>query len=253
MKADHLPPFRRDSVDPAWESHSAWKAKLVRDRETASMNQTPEQRAITRTLMERALESGADGLALTGSTARDRRTAISDLDYHVVGSRPRHHDLPDEVDIYAGDSNSFWQKLHSGEDFVQWTLRFGCILFDRGIFRAGLKAIATERLWPDPGLKLRRLPQLRDLSIRLLDMEDRDAAQDQVRATLTSASRALLLQEGIFPLARSELPAQLRAAGQPDLAAALDQVIVDQTLSLQKLRRRLATVDPVLHMADTLS
>jgi hypothetical protein len=56
-------------------------------------------------------------------------------------------------------------------------------------------------------------------------MGDRDAAQEQVRATLTTAARGLLLETGVFPLARSELPGQLKCAGYEPLAEALAWVI----------------------------
>jgi len=53
-------------------------------------------------------------------------------------------------------------------------------------------------------------------------MGDRDAAQDQVRAALTSGARAVLLEQEVFPLARAELPAQLRLIGFEEVAAALE-------------------------------
>ncbi len=212
-------------LDQAWADDRAWARKLARDRVTAARHQTAAQRAITDTLLQRALEAGAEAFALTGSTARNRRTELSDLDYHVVGPRPRHDDLPDEIDVYAGDAGHFWTKLRGGDDFVQWTLRLGCVLFDSGIFRAGTKAIATEALWPDPEIQLARLPALRKLASRLIGMGDRDAAQDQVRATLTCSARALLLEHSLFPLARGELPDQLLLVGYEEVAEALRATI----------------------------
>jgi hypothetical protein len=209
----------------AWGDDRDWEAKLVSDRARADRNQTRVQRLITERLLERSQAAGAEAFALTGSTARNRRTEISDLDFHVVGRRPRYDDLPDDVDIYAGDAEHFWAKLRSGDDFVQWTLRFGCLLFDTGIFRAGLEAIATEDLWPDPRTKLARLPEHLKLASRLIRMGDRDAAQAEVRAALTTAARGLLLEAHVFPLARSELCDQLCAAGYERLGQALSATI----------------------------
>lgn len=235
-------------VNVTWADDAAWAAKVARDREIAIRHQSAAQQQITETLLQRALESGVQAFALTGSTARNRRTATSDLDYQVVGARPRHDDLPDEVDIYAGDADHFWRKLRSGDDFVQWTLRFGCALFDTGIFRSGLRAIATEDLWPDARAKLSRLPELCDLASRLIRMGDDDAAQDQVRATLTSAARGLLLDAGVFPLARSELPSQLHTVGFEELAGALAATIRGE-VSLAGLQGHLATLQPALRLA----
>src|SRR6266550_2986645 len=80
---------------------ASWQERLERDRAIALRNQTAEQRAITETLLGRAIETGARAFALTGSTARDCRTDISDLDYHVIGGRPDSHGLHDEIDIVA--------------------------------------------------------------------------------------------------------------------------------------------------------
>jgi hypothetical protein len=210
----------------AWESAAAWNARLAADRARAASNQTPAQRKITATLVERAWASGAEALALTGSTARDRRTAISDLDFHIVGVRPAYDDLPEEIDIVVIDRHGLWRKLREGDDYVQWTLRYGCILFDRtGIFRAALQAMREERIWPDTTRKRTRLPAHVDHARRLFAMGDRDAAHEQIRAALTAAGRAELLDAGIFPLARRELPAQLRAIGMRPVGDALEMVI----------------------------
>jgi hypothetical protein len=247
MNPSRLSQPSRAVIDSAWTDDHAWEEKITRDRERADRNQTPAQRALTELLLERARASGAEAFALTGSTARNRRTAISDLDYHVVGSRPRYDDLPEEIDVYAGDVDRFWSKLRSGDDFVQWTLRFGCILFDCGIFRAGLNAITAEDIWPDPHVQLRRVPEFRRIAARLIEVGDREAAQEQVRATLTAAARALLLNARVFPLARSELPDQLDDAGEKTLAEALARSIHEQP-GLEVLRADLSHVDVVMNL-----
>lgn len=227
--------------DAAWSSDRTWAAKLDRDRARAYRNQTADQRAITKIVVSRALEMGADGVALTGSTARDRRTLISDLDYHIVGTRPRLDDLPGDVDVYAGDTERFWAKLRGGDDFVQWTLRFGCILHDSGVFRSGLEAIATEGLWPDPSDRMARLGEQETIARRLIEIGDREAAQSEVRAVLTAATRGVLLLSGVFPLARSELPGQLRVLGHERLASSLEATVLSDP-SLGELKQGLAAL-----------
>lgn len=215
-------------LDLDWSDGEVWEGRLASDRERAFANQSVEQREITMILRERALSEGAVAFALTGSTARARRTKISDLDYHVIGQRPAHSDLPDDVDVYATDEIGMWRKLTEGDDFIQWTLRYGCILVDTGVFKAAMQRIAEEKLWPSPDQKFARLSGHIELARRLVRMEDRDAAQDQVRATLTSLSRAMLLQKGTFPRARVELPAQLAGIGEEGLASALFQNICEE-------------------------
>lgn len=233
---------RRDAGAAPWSDDRSWDAKIAADRERAARVQSPEQRALTAEVFARSLAKGAQAFALTGSTARGKRTEISDLDFHVVGPRPAVYDLPGEIDIYAGDAEHFWAKLRSGDDMVQWTLRCGCILYDTGIFRAGLKAIETEALWPSASAKLARIPAHVRVASRLIRMGDRDAAQAEARAALTTAARGLLLQAGVFPLARIELPEQLSEHGEGEIAKALAATIHSDP-SLAELERALATLD----------
>ena len=231
----------------AWQSEAAWQTRLDADRVHAHAVQTDAQRAITDIVVQRARAAGAEAVALTGSTVRMRRTAISDLDYHLVGPRPDQSDLPAEVDIYVGYRDAFWRKLRGGDDFVQWTLREGCILLDSGLFRAGLEALAVEGIWPDPGPKLDRLPDHIKIVRRLIDMGDRDAAHAEVRAALTSAARAVLLAGHIFPLARAELPEQLKVISEQGLADALEATIQTEP-SLDALRGHLDVLREVTHV-----
>lgn len=223
---------------------AAWQARLAADHAAAEHLQTPEMRRITTVVVERALAGGAAAVALTGSTARASRTAISDLDYHVVGARPPARDLPANVDIYAGDERQLMDKLHAGDDVVQWTLRWGCILVDDGVLRRAAVAVAQGGLWPDGAAKLARPPQRRRAVERLLEIGDRDAAHDEVRATLTSAARGVLLSARIFPLSRSELPGQLTVLGRHELADALELAIHGRP-SVEELHSSLLLFDRV--------
>ncbi len=117
-----------------WDPRSTelWTQRLSSDRSDAFQFQTPEMRRISGVVIERATEIGGRAVALTGSTARGKRTEISDLDYHIVGERPRAEDLPSDVDLYAADADRLSRKGRAGDDFAQWTLRCGCILTDDG-------------------------------------------------------------------------------------------------------------------------
>lgn len=215
------------------------------DRGRAERCQTPEQRVITATVMSRAVALGASGFALTGSTARERRTAISDLDYHVIGKRPDVSDLPGDVDIVATSAARFRSRLLDGDDFVQWTLRCGCILYDNGPLRDGVRVITETGLWPDAQRKLEILDVHRTEVERLIQMGDESAAHEQLRAMLTTAARGLLLQARVFPLARKELPAQLERAGYSRPAQALRRMI-HAAPQLDELETGLRVLDATL-------
>jgi hypothetical protein len=215
------------------------------DRDRAERCQTPEQRAITATVMSRAIALGASGFALTGSTARKRRTAISDLDYHVIGRRPDVSDLPGDVDVVATSAARFRSRLIEGDDFAQWTLRCGCILHDTGPLRDGVRLIAEMDLWPHAQRKLDSLDVHRTEVERLIQMGDQGAAHEQLRAMLTTAARGLLLQTRVFPLARLDLPAQLDRAGYGPLAQTLRRTI-HAAPQLDELEAGLQVLDATL-------
>jgi hypothetical protein len=215
----------RCTTELDWADDAVWDARLARDRATAAAHQSEAQKKITAALLSRSIASGAAAFALTGSTARNRRTLISDLDYHLIGQRPEFRDLPEEIDIVAYDASTLFEKLRSGDDYSQWTLRYGCILHDTGVFRRGLLTMTEERLWPSWEEKLARLPAQIALARRLAEAGDQEGAQAEARATFTSAARAVLLRASVFPLARSELPGQLRETGFVQLADLLERTI----------------------------
>lgn len=203
-------------------------------------------------LIERAASVDAGALALTGSTVRCRRTEISDLDYHLVGPvRVALDGLPHDVDVYSGTAEELFRKLRAGDDFVQWTVRYGLILLDDGTFEAVDEIIRREHLWPDPEFKLSRIEAHCSHADALIEMGDADAAIGQVRATLTAAARGLLLRASVFPLARSELPKQLSDAGYQDLGTWLEACIYREP-DLDELDAALAVVRQALTRASPL-
>lgn len=221
---------------------SRWEERLGGDRERAFRFQSNALQAVTTEVLRRTFDAGAHAIALTGSTARGHRTAISDLDFHLVGPRPDLSGLSGEVDLVADTLERFDRRLAEGDDFVQWTVRFGCVLHDRdGIFREAYLRILHERLWPDPRRKFDRTDALASLAERVLSIEDRDAAQEHIRAALTSLARGVLLAEGVFPLARDELALQLSDVGYCGVGEWLRRSI-HEVLDLSELRIALSAV-----------
>jgi hypothetical protein len=198
---------------------------LREDGLRASALQTPAQREATETILQRALTVGAEAVVLTGSTVRARRTASSDLDFMVVGERPGLGGVDEDVDVYAAGAEAFWRRLVAGDDYIQWTLRFGCILHDDGILRAASCHIDEHGLKPSAERKLVQARRGLSLARLVLESGDLEAAREQCRAALTTVARWLLIANGVFPLARDELPDQVLTLGYFDLAAALDRLI----------------------------
>jgi hypothetical protein len=175
----------------------------------------------------RARESGAAALLLTGSTARGTRTAISDLDYHMVGEPITTDDLSGELDLHVVSPTLLSLRLREGDDFTHWSLRFGRVVFDDGIIRESVRLVADQRLWPDPVRKEQQARKSMGIARAMVESGDHDAAVEQVRTALSLIARWRLLEDGRFPLARAELPAQLEELGHTRLAIDLDATIHD--------------------------
>jgi hypothetical protein len=218
--------------------NASWSTRLRADHRRAMALQTPSQREATDTILQRALALEAEAVALTGSTVRAQRTATSDLDFMVVGKRPDLGDIHEDVDVYAASSRAFWERLLAGDDYIQWTLRFGCILHDEGILHAASDYIEDHGLTPSAERKLAQARRGLGLARLVLESGDVEAAREQCRAALTTIARWLLIANGELPLSRDELSDQLRALGCLDLAAALQWLIHDEP-SIDELRASL--------------
>jgi len=179
---------------------------------------------------------------LTGSTARNRRTRVSDLDYHVIGGKPDIDRLPSDIDLYSDEPDAFLAKLFRGDDFAHWTLRYGCILFDDGVLRKALNAAIEHDLWPDAERKLRQARRAIGFSRKLATTGDHAALLEVSRGAFSLTARWWLISHDVFPLARDELAQQLVETDQPGLARALEGTI-HRRPSAAEIASRLAEAD----------
>lgn len=204
----------------------AWASRLRYDQERAAQNQSPALAKITRALQERAKDAGALAFVLSGSTARGRRTRISDLDYHVIGVTSLEiPNLPGDIDLFTDDVDRFQTKLRQGDDLTHWSVWYGCVLFDSGVMREAAEYVAEHDAWPDPQRKLRQASGALDFAARMAASRDYAATLEMIRGAVTLTARWVLLSHDVFPLARAELPDQLKRLGQKELALALRQSI----------------------------
>src|SRR4051794_29089314 len=226
VKAWSLPaPTRNGLAELPPPDLERWKARLLEDRERAATNQPDRLLDITRVIETRTHALGADALVLTGSTARNRRTRVSDLDYHVVGAKPDVEGLPADIDLYSDSPDEFLAKLFGGDDFAHWTLRYGCILFDSGVLRQAAVTARGHYLWPGAERKKRQARRAIDFSQKLAATDDYAALLEFSRGAFSLTARWWLLSQEVFPLARGELSQQLMETGQPGLARAIKETI----------------------------
>ncbi len=198
-----------------------WQHRLERDPRRALELLPRSLRELHRLLTVRARDSGANALLLSGSTARGTRTEISDLDYHLVGEPVATSDMPAELDLHVVSARKLGERLREGDDFTQWSLRFGLVIFDDGVIRDAVREIVEHRLWPDPARKRQQAEKSLRIALAMVESGDHDAAIEQVRTALTLTARWHLLEHRLFPLSRGELPSQLQELGTADLATSL--------------------------------
>lgn len=228
----------------------AWTHRLQFDAREIGRRLPPELQGLHDAVVDRARDAAAHGLILSGSTARSRRTAISDLDYHLIGPRLFTRDLSSQLDLHALTPTELDAHILAGDDFVQWSLRFGLIVFDDGHLRRAAALIANRKQWPDPDRKRQQAAKSVDLAQRMVASGDPDAALEQTRTALSLAARARLLCAGVFPGARDEMPQQLADLGLREAGEALASTIHDDTVSLAELMLAVDLCRSLISTAD---
>ncbi|MGH2941423.1 MAG: hypothetical protein ACRDLN_01415 [Solirubrobacteraceae bacterium] len=219
----------------AHHTREAWTHRLQRDAREITGRLPPELLELHRAVVNRAREATANGLILSGSTARSRRTAISDLDYHLIGPQLSTRDLSSQLDLHTLTPTELDAHILGGDDFVQWSLRFGLIIFDDDHLRRAAALIASSKPWPDADRKRQHAAKSVDLARRMVASGDQDAALEQTRTALSLAARARLLRAGVFPGARDELAEQLAKLGLHEAGEALASTIHNVTVPLAEL------------------
>jgi hypothetical protein len=213
------------SVRAKSRDDASWQTRLIGDQQRTRDFLPARLRLLHDAVTARAQESHAQALLLTGSTARGTRTTVSDLDYYLIGEPVATDDLSGELDLHVVSAALLHTRLREGDDFTQWSLRFGCVVFDEGIVRETVRLIDEQSLWPDPARKKKQARKSLDIARAIVASGDHDAAVEQVRTALTLAARWRLLVDRRFPLSRAELPTQLEGLGYMTLATGLATTI----------------------------
>jgi hypothetical protein len=127
----------------AHHTPEAWTRRLERDAAEIARRLPTELVHLHSAVVDRAGDAAAHRLILSGSTARSRRTRISDLDYHLIGPQLFTRDLSSQLDLHSLTPAELDAHILAGDDFVQWSLRFGLIVFADGHLRRAAAMIAT--------------------------------------------------------------------------------------------------------------
>jgi hypothetical protein len=115
-------------------------------------------------------------------------------------------------------------------------VKFGRVLFQRHCFSDRMVESWRNRL-PLPSSKqarARALAAYRRLT-DLFQLGDPDAAHEQALSYLTHSARAELLERGVYPASRPELPGQLPGIGDHHRADWLDRMLQEDSVDLYHL------------------
>ncbi len=199
---------------------------------------TARSRDWTNTLVESA-EGNLNILAVVavGSAVRSRAPS-ADIDLVVICTDPDVLKVapPLEVDLRAYSAAEIDTRLRSGHDLLGWAVRFGRVLYQRDCFWDRLLS-SWHHCLPLPSSKLAReraAAAYRHLT-NVVELGDVDAAHEQALSYLTHLARAELLERGVYPASRPELPEQLRVIGNSRLAESLDRLLRVQLTGLSEI------------------
>ena len=133
---------------------------------------------------------------------------------------------PIEVDLRAKNLSDVDEEIANGGDLLIGAVRFGEPLLDKN---HAWEAIV--RRWddclplPDPAVARKRAAAAWRHRERMRDVGDEDAFNELNVSYLSHCARARLATAGIYPASRPELPRQLRALGEIDLATSLEDAL----------------------------
>jgi len=189
-------------------------------------------------------------VVLVGSWARGTANVRwSDIDVLVMGE----HDgplPPPRIQLITITQEELRRRVHAGDDFAQWALRFGAPLAGRHAWDELRKQLLSEAPWPKAALQLKQARKKLETATDLFRMGDLAAAEEEIRFALSHLARAELLRRRIFPLSRQELPVQLRAAGKPKLAEMMARANSVTPMSKSAVRAAISSVDEVLRRSE---
>ena len=197
---------------------------------------------------ESFLASARDDLSISavvaiGSAVRPNGR-VADLDLLVICREPMdlNRSRPMEVDLRVYRTSDIDRLIAEGHDVLGWAIKFGQVLFQRsGFWDMTLSRWKNELPWPSPDTPRVRAEKARRRFKNVLEIGDLDAALEQAISYLTHLAWAELLEAGIFPASRRELPSQLRAVESHRLADALDGLL-DADTKRPETRERLTDI-----------
>ncbi len=178
-----------------------------------------------------------------GSAVRPN-AVTADLDLVVICREPLNlsRSRPMEIDLRVYRTDEVDRLVAEGHDVLGWAIKFGQVLFQRsGFWDMTLSRWKNELPLPSPETPRMRARETRRRFLSVLEIGDLDAALEQAISCLTHLAWAELLERGVFPASRRELPSQLRAVESHRLADSLEGLL-DADSEQPETRERLEVI-----------
>ena len=133
---------------------------------------------------------------------------------------------PIDVDLRKFESREVEPGLDAGNDLLGWCVRYGELACERGQYWSDIVAAWKGRLaLPAASEALERAQKSERLLREMSSLGDDDAALELYLGMLTQLARAHLIQRGVYPASRPELPKQLRSVGETTIAKYLQDAL----------------------------
>ena len=173
-------------------------------------------------------------IVAVGSAGRPE-VPSADLDLIVIGEDrvdfKKKYREPLEIDIRIYSSSDVEESIGRGHDMLGWAVRFGRRLFQRDGYWDDVVRRWMDRLpLPDIDSAYARASDSYRWLSSVQSMGDADAAYEHALTYLTHLARAALVERGVYPASRPELPGQMREAfaGTPPVAGWLERMLRGQ-------------------------
>jgi len=158
--------------------------------------------------------------------------ASDDVDFLLIYTSDEPPGLgppPLDVDLLVYAAATVDEKVASGHDLLGCAIRLGVLLYEREGYWSHLTQRWANRIpLPSAERSAERAARARRLAEDLRLVGDLESAAEQHMAWLTHDARVRLIQSGIYPASRPELPGQLRQIGASAEADEMDAALADR-------------------------
>ena len=136
---------------------------------------------------------------------------------------------PIEVDVRKMNASGIESDIQRGDELVTWAVLFGRSLLDKdSLWEGVVQRWADSVPLPNMDVSLERAEAIRERMQEMKEIGDQNALCDLNVSYLTHLAWARLAKACVFPRSRPEIPGQLEAIGEHDLAAKLTCALAER-------------------------